>query len=85
MITITRNAVKPARRAIHDIDKATGSAALYADRAISRAMDAMNDYLKEGAGAARSVHDRVEAKPHVAVLAALAIGVLFGALYRLRR
>jgi ElaB/YqjD/DUF883 family membrane-anchored ribosome-binding protein len=85
MITLTRNAVKPARKTMHDIDKATASAALKADRAISQVMDVVNDYWKEGGAAVRSVHDRIESKPHVAVLAALAAGVLFGAFYRIRR
>ena len=56
-----------------------------ARRAAEEAIDAGDYAVRQTSGAAQSAHDWLEAKPHLAALAALAAGVILGAILSPRR
>lgn len=80
-----RRGAKSATRALdiaHDASRrGVRQARSYADEAI----DLGNEMADTTTGMARSAHDWMEAKPHLAALAALAAGVLIGAMFSPRR
>ena len=56
-----------------------------ARRAAEEAIDAGDYAVRQTSGAAQSAHNWLEAKPHLAALAALAAGVILGAILSPRR
>ena len=56
-----------------------------ARRAAEEAIDAGDYAVRQTSGAAQSAHNWLEAKPHWAALAALAAGVILGAILSPRR
>lgn len=86
------DAKKAARRRQHSADHVIDIAHDLSQRKLAQARQAAEDAIEVGdhtmrrtRRAAQSAHDWMEAKPHLAALAALAAGVVLGAILSPRR
>ena len=85
MTSIARDALKPVKTGAAAIDKRLSRAARNTDRALTRIEDRADDMLDSGRSIAKSIHERIEQRPHASFLAALALGAAVGLLSRARR
>lgn len=85
MTSIARNALKPIRKRVTKVRRRATRAARNTDRALSRAQHAAEAAVDDGWKIAKSVHARIEERPHTAFLTALLLGAVVGMFSRARR
>ena len=85
MTAIATRTLKPIKKRVAQIEKRASRAAANTDRALSRVEDNASELAESGWSLAKSFHARIEDRPHASVVAALALGSLFGFFLRPRR